>query len=409
MPVAPRDNGIPLDQFNAALRASPGWRTWLQRNGLNPDGPLKLSDSQRRAFQAHLASVGAQLPKGMNIDPAGNVNQANQGVFQNRWVQVGLISAAALATMGAAGFGPLAGVLGGGGGVAAGAGTVAGTTAGASSGAGLYSGLFAPTGLVGGAAGAAGAGTVARVAASGAARIPWLDIVLGGGSIAGDLLGTRMAANASREAAEFGLEATREAQRNLREMYETDREDFRPYREAGTGALGRLTGMFESAPRYDLPQSVQRRLTGPGDTYTPVYPGMQSLARLTGSAPRPVGAGQTPAAAAGTSRGGLFSGGKPDWMDENTWRRLSSEAVGYGWGGRRPGDPPSRRSWDTTDPVSTTMPVPVEGGRVSEGMPDGGSGTGHMVKLRAPTGVLFDAPVARVPFYEQQGAQRVGA
>ena len=175
-----------------------------------------------------------------------------------------------------------------------------------------------------------------------------------------------MASNASREAAEFGLEATREAQRNIREMYEQDREDFRPYREAGTGALGRLTGMFESSPRYDLPQSVQRRLTGPGDTYTPVSPGMQSLARLTGTAPRSIGAGQTPEA----------------------------DAV------------PALRP--RTPNVSTTMPVDQPGRRLGPATLDRETGvSAELVTFQAPTGQTFQAPAAKIAFYEQQGARRI--
>lgn len=119
--TAPRDNGVALDQFNDGLRASPAWQAFIQRSGFQPGGRIKLSDSQRQALQRELEAAGVRLPEGMNVDPAGNINQV-AGVLKNRWVQIGLGSAAALATMGAAGFGPLAGVLSGGGGGAAAAG-----------------------------------------------------------------------------------------------------------------------------------------------------------------------------------------------------------------------------------------------------------------------------------------------
>lgn len=138
MAAAPTQNGVRLDQFNDALRQSPGWQQFMRRQGYRLQGePIRLSDTQRRALQAELTRAGVQFPKGMDIDPAGNINQANQGVFQNKWVQVGLVSAAALATMGAAGYGPLAGLLSSGGG-AAGGGAAAGGSLASSSIPGLH-------------------------------------------------------------------------------------------------------------------------------------------------------------------------------------------------------------------------------------------------------------------------------
>ena len=46
-----------------------------------------------------------------------------------------------------------------------------------------------------------------------------------------------------------------------------------------------------------------------------------------------------PGVDAGLMPDGGSSGGKPQWMDEDTWRRLESARQGYGWGGRRPGQP----------------------------------------------------------------------
>src|SRR3990167_9222304 len=77
---APTENGIPLDRFNDALRESPGWRDFIQRQGVRLDGsPIRLSDAQRRSLQSELQRAGVQFPKGMEIDPAGNVNQDQKG------------------------------------------------------------------------------------------------------------------------------------------------------------------------------------------------------------------------------------------------------------------------------------------------------------------------------------------
>lgn len=120
MPVAPRDNGRALDQFNDQLRASPIWQDFMRRNGQNPARP-KLSDQQRKMLQAELQRAGIQFPKGMEIDPAGNVNQ-NQS--PGKKIAIGAaIGGAALTGLGAAGIGPMSGLFGGGG-AAAGAGGV---------------------------------------------------------------------------------------------------------------------------------------------------------------------------------------------------------------------------------------------------------------------------------------------
>lgn len=127
MAVAPRQNGLGLDQFNDGLRASPAWQSFMQRSGQPIDGrPIRLSEAQRRALYGELQRAGFQFPRGMEIDPAGNLNQDNTGFFEKKAVQIGLVSAAALTGLGAAGFGPLAGMFGGAGGAsAAGGGTLA--------------------------------------------------------------------------------------------------------------------------------------------------------------------------------------------------------------------------------------------------------------------------------------------
>lgn len=130
MPTAPTRNGIPLDRFNDALRESPAWQAFMRNAGYDvAAGPqrIRLSDAQRRQLQGQLERAGFRFPSGMQIDPAGNVNQ-DQGVsaaVRNPWIMVPVIAGATLATMGAAGFGPLAGLLSSGGSAAGAAGGAA--------------------------------------------------------------------------------------------------------------------------------------------------------------------------------------------------------------------------------------------------------------------------------------------
>lgn len=116
------NNEQQLDSFNDQMRSSPFWREWMSSQGINPDGPIKLSDSQRKQLQSAIAASGnAQFDKGMEIDQAGNMNQ-NEGFGKQakRW---GPIVAAGVGTaLTAGGASPwLAASLGGGLGGATGA------------------------------------------------------------------------------------------------------------------------------------------------------------------------------------------------------------------------------------------------------------------------------------------------
>lgn len=114
MPTAPTQNGIPLDRFNDAMRESPAWRQFIERSGFRLDGsPIRLSESQRRALASELRRAGFVLPNGVEVDPAGNVNQDDTGFFEKTSVRIGIAAAAALATAGALGWGPLAMLAGG--------------------------------------------------------------------------------------------------------------------------------------------------------------------------------------------------------------------------------------------------------------------------------------------------------
>jgi hypothetical protein len=226
MPITPRENGRTLDSFNDSIRSSPVWQQFMRRYGIDP-ARVNLSDAQRQALQRELEQSGVQFAKGMQIDPAGNVNQ-DQGVsaaWNNPWIRYPLIGGAAMTGLGAAGIGPMAGLFGGasgaaaGGGAAAAGGTLAssslptsalmgglgnGMTAGLGSAVGGGAGLGGVTAAGAGAAGGLGAGL--KNAASGlgnqmldklaspkglaslAALVPAL-MSRGGGSGGGDLMG----------------------------------------------------------------------------------------------------------------------------------------------------------------------------------------------------------------------------
>lgn len=112
-----------------------------------------------------------------------------------------------------------------------------------------------------------------------ASRVPWLDVARIAVPTISNYFGTRAAARASDRASEIEAQAARDGLAEIRRQYDTDRADFEPYRTAGANSLARMTGSLDTAQAPALPQSVQRRLTGPGDTYTPASP----LARMTGS------------------------------------------------------------------------------------------------------------------------------
>lgn len=216
MPTAPRENGVTLDQFNDALRASPATQAFLQRQGFQPGQPVKLDGRQREAFKAELQKAGMVFPKGMEIDPAGNINQ-DQGMsklWANPVFRWSVIGGAALATMGAAGFGPLAGALGGAGGGAGTAASVAGA-AGAAGGTGA--------GIGGAAATAAGVGLTGQLVNYGLQY---------GLPTVGGLISAKMGSDATRDAAGLqndyynrALDAATEEQQ-YRRRFDEDTRDY---------------------------------------------------------------------------------------------------------------------------------------------------------------------------------------
>lgn len=95
-----------IDQFNAQLRSDPTYRAFLQSIGANPNGPLRLSDHQRKQAEAFVRRTYGDIGK-LQVDPAGNLNQDEGWSKHKKWAIPAAIGAATLG-LGAAGVGPAA-------------------------------------------------------------------------------------------------------------------------------------------------------------------------------------------------------------------------------------------------------------------------------------------------------------
>lgn len=85
-----------LASWNQAWRTSPLYAQILRSVGIDPSGPIKLSESQAHAIENALRQNGVQLPDGMKIDNAGNLNQTNEA--WKRASRVAAVAGAATAT-----------------------------------------------------------------------------------------------------------------------------------------------------------------------------------------------------------------------------------------------------------------------------------------------------------------------
>lgn len=101
-----------LNQFNIWMRSQPWFVEFHKQKGLNPsgNGNRKLSRDEQSQLESLMKANGVQLPDGMHIDSGGSLNQKNR-LGRNVAIGAGL-TAATLATMGAAGVGPMAGMFG---------------------------------------------------------------------------------------------------------------------------------------------------------------------------------------------------------------------------------------------------------------------------------------------------------
>lgn len=347
MAVAPnrQTSEASLDQWNNALRASPAYQKFIQQRGLvGKAGGWSKSD--QAALEQTLRSSGIPIPDGMHIDQGGNLNQKNR---LGRNVAIGAgITAAAVATAGVAGFGPLAGAMGGG----AGAGGVAGSVAGIDS---TIAGM--------GAGGWATGTTMAATAPSLASTLLRYGFEYGLPTVGG-LINSRNQSNANRDAAQIeadynnrALDAALEEQKYRRGVDEENQRYTRGFNEEARGY-----------DRAKYAESTNHGRRNYGNFVETLEPYRASGTAATQYASRLLGLNVPE-----------YSGG--------TYYDLARDArtpVSIG-GGQTP-DAAARQ------PVSTTMPV--------------GGGGGQMVRLRAPNGEEQDVLANQVWYYEQRGATR---
>lgn len=94
-------------EYNDKLRASDPWRQFMTSQGIDPNGPIRLSDRQRKQLAQQLGLSGIQ---DVDIDPAGNLNTTHGWAGLPTWAKAAIAySGAAVGGAGLAGVGPLAG------------------------------------------------------------------------------------------------------------------------------------------------------------------------------------------------------------------------------------------------------------------------------------------------------------
>lgn len=250
-----------VDQANQFLRAQPWYQNLLKSWGQGAN--VKLSDDQRKQLLAEARNRGVGISDDFQIDDSGNIRKKGS---LGKKIAIGAgLGAAALTGLGAAGIGPLSGLLGAGG---ASAGTAAGSTLapGVAEAAGLGS---AAAGSGAAAAGGIGAGTAAQIAGGATAGLnaarggSWLSPVLNSVlPVAGNIVGGIVQSNAEKAAAEESARAADKALEFEKGVYSDTLKRLDPYIQAGGAASDRMTQLL------GLPARAQTTATAP-PTYGP--------------------------------------------------------------------------------------------------------------------------------------------
>lgn len=102
-----------LNKVNLTLKSQPWYQQFFKERGLDPN-KVKLSGSQRQALTGLAAQNGYSLGDRMKFDEAGNINQQGGFAGMPTWAKIAIAAAPVVATagLGAAGIGPMAGVMG---------------------------------------------------------------------------------------------------------------------------------------------------------------------------------------------------------------------------------------------------------------------------------------------------------
>src|SRR5262245_11080544 len=93
---------VQLDQFNQQLRSSQFYQDWIKAHGIQFGPGQGFSKDQRKAFQRDLEAIGVNF-QGLEIDPAGNLNQPT-GVGHALKKYGPIVGGAALLAFGIPGF-----------------------------------------------------------------------------------------------------------------------------------------------------------------------------------------------------------------------------------------------------------------------------------------------------------------
>jgi type II secretory pathway pseudopilin PulG len=248
-------SSIDVDEFNKGMRGSELYQQFVSNRGLR-DG--KWTDADREAWRNTLRAQGVQVPDGMKIDDAGNLNQINK--LGKRLIIGGAIVGGTLLTAGALGaFGGAAAAGGAGAGAAGSAGAgaalaggapwaltpLAGTAASVGTGASLAAGA----GVAGaGLAAAAPAVVPAATTTAGAAGMGIMPSVITGlAGLGSTYMGARSQAQAGKQAAAATREASAASERTLTAQMEFEREQ-------------RAQDRLDAQKRWEAEQEMNRRM-----------------------------------------------------------------------------------------------------------------------------------------------------
>lgn len=286
------DSKAERNQINESMRKSPQWRDAIKAFGLNPDGPLKLSNKQQQSLAQQLGLPTSDF----HIDPAGNINDYHGWKGLPVAAKVAIIAGAAVATGGLGGmfsgapgaFGiggtaaggaagvPLASVAGGAapaaasasvpmaslaapgmtGSLFAPAGGLVGTSAAAS--AAPAAGLFAPAGGLVGTSVATGAMPAAAAGGGGGGGVGhFLSGLFKGGGVkpqiaagAFNLAQSAIAANSAKRAAQIQAQYGNRALDFEMGRYNDAKTNFTPFLQGGQTAFANLGDILKTPRSY---------------------------------------------------------------------------------------------------------------------------------------------------------------
>lgn len=275
-------NSASLDSVNQWMRGQPWYQALIRSFGQDPNS-VHLNDAQKAAVVKAAQANGIVVDEGHNgqeVDDSGNF-EAKSNLGRNILIGAG-IAGLALTGFGAAGIGPLAGVLGAGGAAAdAGAaaaegGTLASTAlpvtgalatgtasslgaggataigSAAAGGAFDAAGNFIGPSTVAGEAGTAGAGAAAAAGAGGAAKAAssWLAPVLGAGiGAVGNIIGAGIQSSANEDAAKIQAQSIQNALDFAKQEYATKVGALQPYTANGMASNDRMAQLLNLPAR----------------------------------------------------------------------------------------------------------------------------------------------------------------